>query len=74
MTEDIDDIKRELDEVRRLKEELQREVEDVRQQKADAINVKLMKFVVTQMQLEEAQTIDVEENHELHAPQEEQDM
>ena len=37
MTENIDDIKRELDEVRRLKEELQREVEDVRREKADAI-------------------------------------
>ncbi|TFG95231.1 hypothetical protein E4H12_13700 [Candidatus Thorarchaeota archaeon] len=37
MTDDIDDIKRELDEVRRLKEELRREVEDVRREKADAI-------------------------------------
>lgn len=37
MTDDIDDIKRELDEVRKLKEELRREVEDVRRDKADAI-------------------------------------
>ncbi|MHA1290284.1 MAG: hypothetical protein ACTSPB_23115, partial [Candidatus Thorarchaeota archaeon] len=37
MTEDIDDIKRELEEVRRLKEELRREVEDVRRDKADAV-------------------------------------
>jgi DNA-binding transcriptional ArsR family regulator len=37
MTDDIDDIKRELEEVRRLKEELRREVEDVRRDKADAI-------------------------------------
>ena len=40
MTENVDDIKRELDEVRRLKEELQREVEDVRREKADTIQRK----------------------------------
>jgi len=35
MTDNVDDIKRELDEVRKLKEELRREVEDVRREKED---------------------------------------
>ena len=37
MTDNVDDIRKELDEVRRLKEELRQEVEDVRREKADAI-------------------------------------
>ncbi|TFH04249.1 MAG: ArsR family transcriptional regulator [Candidatus Thorarchaeota archaeon] len=36
MTDNVDDIKRELDEVRKLKEELRREVEDVRRDKEAA--------------------------------------
>ncbi len=37
MTDNVDDIKRELDEVRKLKEELRREVEDVRREKEDTL-------------------------------------
>ena len=37
MTDNVDDIRRELDEVRKLKEELRREVEDVRREKEDTI-------------------------------------
>jgi DNA-binding transcriptional ArsR family regulator len=36
MSDDLDDIRRELEEVRRLKEELRREVEDVRRNKEDS--------------------------------------